>query len=949
MQMLCKLFFVVFLQSIFVSTVFSAEKITLQLRWLHQFQFAGYYAAIEKGYYRDADIGVVLSEGGDGVNTIDQVLNGAAQYGVTNSELLLHRAQGKSVVVLAAIFQHSPLVFLARRETGISHPHDFIGKRVKMSRTSRDIELHAMLRNEGVSLDQFTLLEELARPEDYLDKEIDVVAAYITNQSYYLEEAGVAYTAITPSSYGVDFYGDTLFTTQEEIKTHPGRVEAFKEASLRGWEYAMAHPEEIIDVLIEKYDCKKSRAHLLSEAKKMQKLILPAMIEMGHMNPGRWQHICQIFIDNGVLQPDFSLDGFIYSSLEGADYRKLYRIGGLLLFCILGFGAVAVSLFVFNKRLQREMVERKKTEKALIYSQEKIANFAEQIEQFSLSAASIVSIKDEKVLFAKISDAIVKFSDYERVLISLFNDFPPYRDLIGYAGVSKEIVDKVKSTELDKTWYDRVFERGVLFGQFSYYIPHTMKHILKQEATIYGEGEVPDGPDSWHPEDNLFVRMTGEDGEFIGVISVDTSKSGLKPTDDIVRPLEVYASLISQIIILKRNHNKREQLEQQLRQAQKMEAIGILTGGIAHDFNNILSVIIGNVELALETTARDSSNATCLEEISKASNRAKDIVRHLLSFSRKTERELKPIQIGTVLEDGIGFFSATIPSTIKVRTDIRLGRYSVLADPTQIYQIILNLCTNAVHAMEMDGGALYVGAGVVNLSKGNHKVSEEELQPGEYVEITIKDTGSGIDTEQIDKIFDPYYTTKEVGKGTGMGLAIVRGIVRSHNGAIQVFSESGIGSTFKIHFPVYSGAYKEEEIEKRVVAEGTGRILLVDDDVNLLEIISRHLRRIGYEVDVFENPVKALERFSQASKEYDLVVTDMTMPQMTGDVLAQNILSINPELPIFLCTGYSNIIDEDRALEIGIRRYFEKPVVFAKFAHALREELVNNQRMRNES
>jgi len=398
------------------------EPVNLQLRWLHQFQFAGYYAALAKGYYLEAGLDVTLLEGGPDKNTINAVLGGQAQYGVTNAEILLHKINGKPLVVLAAIFQHSPLVFVAREEKGINHPQDLISKRVKMSRSSRDIELQTTLMNEGISLDQLKILEGGASYHDYFAPEIDAVSAYITNQPYYYKANNVGFSLIRPSAYGVDFYGDCLFTSERERKNHPERVEAFRRASLRGWEYAMSHTEEIIEIILTTYHSKKSRDHLRYEAQEMQKLILPELVEIGQMNPGRWNHIADTFVRNKMARPDYSLKGFIYTPGDDLDLTGIMQLIGLLAIIITVVTVVAVTLFVFNKRLQQEIEKHETTEAALQESESELISYSNQMEQFSLSAASMLSMKDEQLIFTKISQAIVDYSDFRRVLISLFKD-----------------------------------------------------------------------------------------------------------------------------------------------------------------------------------------------------------------------------------------------------------------------------------------------------------------------------------------------------------------------------------------------------------------------------------------------------------------------------------------------------------------------------------------------
>lgn len=915
------------------------DPVSLQLRWFHQFQFAGYYAALAKGYYQEAGLDVTLVEGGFAKNTIDEVLSGRSQYGVTNSEILLHKISGKPLVVMAAIFQHSPLVFLARADKEINHPQDLVGKRVKMSRSSRDIELQTTLRNEGISLDQLVLLEGNATYDDYFDPAIDAVSAYITNQPYYLKEKRVRYSILKPSAYGVDFYGDCLFTSEKEVREHPERAEALRRASLRGWEYAMNHTEEIIDIILNTYKSKKSRQHLRYEAEEMRKLILPDLVELGHMNPGRWKYIADTFVRDKLASSDYSLKGFIYTPKQRYDFDWFLNLVALLTLVITCITAISIILFVFNKRLKQEIEEHERTEAALHETERKLIDSSQQMEQFSLSAAAMLSLKDEKLIFAGISNAIVDYSDFRRVLISLFKDEAPYRDLIGYGGVSEKIVEKVRATPLPKSWYDGVFEKGIHIGQLSYYIPHTMKHILNQDATIFGEGAPPATDDAWHPEDNLFVRMNDEKGEFIGVISVDESKSGRRPTAEIVRPLEIYASLIAQIIILKREQNRREQLEDQLRQSQKMEAIGNLTGGIAHDFNNILGIILGNAELALLNIPDWSSAQTNLQEIKKASCRARDIVQHLLTFSRKTEKKLQPVAVREIIADCLNFLNSTIPATIAIEKRIDVGDEMILADSTQIYQILLNLCTNAIHAMEhRANGRLSIVARTMDLIDEEIASQPPEILNGRYVAISISDNGCGIDAPTLQRIFDPYFTTKEVGKGTGMGLTIVHGLVKTHNGAITVMSAPETGSSFTVYLPVAPEHSLSGPVEDQTLPRGHERILFIDDDEALLRINRLALERLGYAVVTKNEPLQALELFCADPGGFDLVITDVTMPLMTGDILADKIRRIRPDIPIFLCTGYSDRIE--RRKKMGeIDEYLQKPLSILTLSQAIRRIL----------
>lgn len=294
---------------IFVTPAWALDRVTLQLKWTHAFQFAGYYAAQEQGYYREAGLAVRMQEALPGVDPVDKVLQGQAQFGVGASSLLLHRHAGQPVVALAAIFQHSPLVLIARQQDSTQGIHHLVGKRIMLEPQSE--ELLTYLKKESIPLERIDWVEHSANPQDLIDGKVDAISAYITSEPYYLDLAHFSYQVYTPRSVAIDFYGDILFTTEQQLNTHPQQVKAFREASLRGWQYAMQHPEEIIDLILAKYSQRHSRDYYLFEAKQMAALIQPMLVEMGYMNPGRWRHIADTYAEIDFLPHHFSLDGFL--------------------------------------------------------------------------------------------------------------------------------------------------------------------------------------------------------------------------------------------------------------------------------------------------------------------------------------------------------------------------------------------------------------------------------------------------------------------------------------------------------------------------------------------------------------------------------------------------------------------------------------------------------------
>lgn len=342
-----------------------AEPIHLQLRWHHQFQFAGYYAAIEQGYYREAGLDVVIHPGSPGVTPVAEVLTGRAHYGVANSELLLQRLRGQPLVALASIFQHSSSILLSRKERCATTPHDLIGRKVMLMDRQVDADFLAMFKNEGIADSAIELLPSSYQINDLAEGKVDAFNAYRTNEPFYLTQQGIGYCVLDPRSYGVDFYSDILFTSEEELRQHPERVRAFTAASLKGWRYAMQHPEEIITLLRHKYDVPKSAEHLRYEAETMRSLILPEVIEIGHMNPGRWEHMADTFVRVGMVRDKRWLDGFLHQPDPQAELaqsrRRLWLASGTAVL----LGLIALMLYAINRKIRREVALRGQVEAEL--------------------------------------------------------------------------------------------------------------------------------------------------------------------------------------------------------------------------------------------------------------------------------------------------------------------------------------------------------------------------------------------------------------------------------------------------------------------------------------------------------------------------------------------------------------------------------------------------------
>jgi len=391
----------------------------------------------------------------------------------------------------------------------------------------------------------------------------------------------------------------------------------------------------------------------------------------------------------------------------------------------------------------------------------------------------------------------------------------------------------------------------------------------------------------------------------------------------------------------KRAQEEKERLEDRLQQAQKMEAIGTLAGGIAHDFNNILSVIIGYTELILMNGNVEAEVKQNLKEIFNASKHARDMVKQILAFSRQSKQERKPIQVAHIVKEAIKMLRASLPTTILIQQQIEKDTGIIEADPTQIHQVLMNLCTNAAHAMNGQDGVLKISLSNVQL---DHKALEmaPDLQPGSYLKLSVSDTGHGIAPDAYEKIFDPYFTTKKKEEGTGLGLAVVQGIVKSHNGAVTVESEVGKGATFDVYLPVIMRKLTAEEEIATPLPMGHECILLVDDEQPLVEIGKQMLQRLGYTVDTRTSSIEALELFRANPDRFDLVITDIVMPNMTGETLAEKMMDIRSDIPVILCTGYSEKITRKQASEMGIQCFLMKPLVMRDLATTVRQALSAN-------
>ena len=498
-------------------------------------------------------------------------------------------------------------------------------------------------------------------------------------------------------------------------------------------------------------------------------------------------------------------------------------------------------------------------------------------------------------------------------------------------------------------------------GHLKSFIKNEVNHMIDQGYFAWAIRErrgvlISSSDHSWRFVLHVIATYSRTRGMFIGLLPdknhtiPDTSLTLLSiillNTANALESLEFYSLLRNQNETLEKKVEERTKelakYERQLQQVLKIQAIGTLAGGIAHDFNNILFPIVGYTELTMDEVSEDSVAHKNLEEILKAAHRAKNLVQQILTFSRQSDQERKPIKIQNIITETLRLLRASIPASIEIIHKIQDDCGHIMGDPTQIHQVIMNLCTNAYHAMQDKGGKLEVILTEIDVGY-KEMIDKVGMQPGKHLRLLVKDEGCGMEASVLDRIFEPYYTTKEQGKGTGLGLSVIHGIVKNHGGDITVKSTPGKGTIFQVYLPLIEDVDPDVEFESTDGAiKGEERILLVDDEEQIVAMEQQMLENLGYRVTARTDSAEALKVFAEHPQNFDLVITDMTMPHMTGDQLAQKMLDIEPNIPVILCTGFNQGITEEKALAMGIQKFVMKPVVKKELATTIRTVLDQN-------
>ncbi|MCD4722108.1 MAG: response regulator [Desulfobacula sp.] len=510
-----------------------------------------------------------------------------------------------------------------------------------------------------------------------------------------------------------------------------------------------------------------------------------------------------------------------------------------------------------------------------------------------------------------------------------------------------------KTLEKSEEKYRNIFERAIeglfqITQEDSFIsVNHSMAHMFGYDSPEDLISTITDiakqchvNPADYHKTNDIIQEKGYISGTEIRFLRKDGSMFWGTQTVRAIRDVEGEFLYYEGSLVDITERMEKEKLEIELFQSRKMEAIGTLAGGVAHDFNNILSGIFGYSELAKRNIENPVKAKGHIGQIIKGAKRAAELIQQILAFSRQTKPEKHLLNISIVVKEALKLLRSSIPATIEIRKNI-LSDATILADGTQIHQVIMNLCINAYHAMRGDSG------GILSIELKETQISDQDnifdlnILSGKYLKLEVSDTGHGMDEEILREIFNPYFTTKKVGEGNGLGLALVYGIVKEHGGYVKVHSILGKGSTFHIFFPISDKKAISKELtnNSKPIACGTERIMVVDDDESILLSTKELLKDYGYKVSTFSNGAHAFKEFENNPFQFDLIITDMTMPQMAGDELSKRILNIRDDLPIILCTGYSENISELKALILGIKKYIQKPISSQNLLLSIREVL----------
>lgn len=831
----------------------AAEQVAIQLKWYHQYQFAGYYAADMRGYYRDAGLDVRIVEGSAQRPAIEEISDGRAQYGVAGPEFLVARDRGKPVMVLAAIYQHSPVVFMTRASAGVRSLADLPGKTVMMSEDAGSAPLTLLLRREGIPPGAIRFVPLDWNWQGFDSGDVAAVSAYLTDLHWFAREL-IEPGIIDPADYGIDFYGDCLLTSEAEWLRHRQRALDFRQASLEGWRYAMLHFDEVADYILglptERAD-RLTRRDLRAEYQAIKDLVLPEVVEIGHMNPDRWRRIAENYKELGLVDKTPDPEDFMAVPDDGSRaLRWVYLAGGVVI------GALALSLIAFAWQAQLRAQVRQRTEE----------------------------LTSEIARRRRAQEALTESERRHRIVADFTYDWEWWRGPNGrflYVSPSCERITGRGPEEFMES-------PGILIDKVAH--PEDREalreHLSQETRDDAGEALdfricMPDG--TIRHVAHRCAPVYDEDGRYLG-------RRG--SNRDITDRVDVQQAL--------------RRTEERLSRVEKARSLNVMAGAVAHHFNNQLQTVLGNLDLLRLDLPGDSETQGMLTDIEDAARRAADISTQMLTYVGQEQRSIVEIDLCELVRS-VRDALQTRAGTVALSLELADGPLPLHADPLQLRTILENLVANAREAIEDDDGLIRIVTRKSRLTPDDvaQLIGTETLAAGEYAIMEVIDDGPGMDAAVRERAFDPFFTTHFAGRG--MGLATVLGTVRAHGGAVALESEPGAGCAVRVYLPLVGIPREASGAHDRVVdrADTQGFVLLVDDEMGVLDTARRMLERFGYAVMVAQDGAEAVARVQEAGDAMSCVVMDLVMPRMGGEKAFDAIREIYPDLPIVMTSGYS--------------------------------------------
>ena len=961
------------------------DKIKLQLKYYHQFQFAGYYAALHKGYFSEEGLDVELLEGGN-INSIQMVLEGKADYGIAANDILIERVNNKPIVLLASIFQSSPSIFLSLKESNIHTAHDLINKRIMLLDQFRDPELLAIFYQEGIQLFNIQRQTTSYNINDLINKKTDALNAYSTNEPYFLEEQNIPYSIIYPQSYGIDFYGDGIFTSEKEIENNPKRVDAFIRASKKGWEYALANSEEIIDLLITKYGVKKSKNHLRFEANQIKKLILNEYVEIGHINPGRLDNIAKICAQMGMIKPNYNLDGFVY---QPEQFKTPFWLKWTLIIITLICSIVIIfSLYLFifnrqlrvavmkqtsslsikNKELENEISERIKTEEALKISEKR---FRELIE--NLPSGAII-IEGDKLFTNKKAYEITEYLNEETPDIeSWFAALYKNKKNVNFQTYLKSKTESFKLPTVKSITTKSGLKKHVEFHAYSFdnkeiwLMNDISQRIATEKALITSEyklrtyiDESPNGLVIFNRETKVsfsnisFTKLLEleSDSDKVYYISDFFAPIEMEKNKDMLKQLLTTGKVQGEVIIQTANKttlpvfinavqlNSNEylafvmdtsqikkvenELKLALKKAEESDRLkSAFLANMSHEIRTPMNGILGFSQLLLKNNLTKEKKEKYVDILNQNGRQLLDIINNIIDISYLEVQQLK-------------IFSSAF-SISKLFNDIEiLFKLEKLKYQKEHLNIsFINNVPEEYDQINSDSGK--IKQVLINLVNNALKFTADG-----FIKITVdlfesklvfkvEDSGIGIPKHKENIIFERFgqienVYTKQFG-GAGLGLPISKGLIELLDGEISLSSTVDKGSKFEFFIPITKINVKAQNVELRTeIFNWTGKKILIVEDVDInISYFTELFENTQAELLICKNGKEAID-LCESGLEPDLILMDIQMPEVNGIEATKAIRQILTNTPIIAQTAYASISDKENAILAGCNDFFAKPL-----------------------